>query len=277
VAPGNDEVRDEIRAGHAAAAARWPGIRLGPDEFAAFVGERVADGDPAPTADGLAQLYLVGGLVRGDAAAMRHFEAACFPAVDRALARMRLSAADRDDVKQLVRQKLFVPTSGAPRIEGFTGRGDLVGWLKAVAVRVGLNYLRDHKRETPSEELEPWEELDGVATDPELLHFREHYRERFAAAFARAVAALGDRERTLLRYHYVDGLALAQIAAIYQVHRSTAFRWLDDARATIVKLTRDALCAEIQVSTRGMASIVRLIESQLDVVVARSFGEAGPR
>ena len=193
------------------------------------------------------------------------------PSVESALLRMRLDPSDRDDVRQLVLEKLFVSHGRPPRIEMFTGRGELAGWSRAIAVRTALNYLRDHRRASHVGADELWEELPGITDDPELAHIRDHYRERFTDVFRAAVAALSDRERTLLRYHYVDDLALHQIAAIYRVHRSTAFRWLDDARAAIVRHIRDTLRVEIAISSSGIASIVRLIASHLEVVVAHTL------
>jgi RNA polymerase sigma-70 factor, ECF subfamily len=271
---GDDDIDALVERAHADVQRKWPDIELALADFAAFVRERLPAGvTPAASLAALHidQLFLACACVHGDPSALRHFHQAVLPSVDSALSRMRLDPFDRDDVRQLVLEKLFVPHDGPPRIETFTGRGELAGWSRAIAVRTALNYLRDHHRAHHVGDAELWEELPGVADDPELAHIRDHYRGRFTDVFRAAVAALSDRERTLLRYHYVDGLALHQIAAIYRVHRSTAFRWLDDARAAIVRHTRDALRVEIAISSSGIASIVRLIESQLEVVVAHTL------
>ena len=270
---GDDDLDARVVRAHADALLRWPGIELAVGDFAVFVADRLPAGVAPATALAalrLDQLFLACACARGDERALRHFHESVLPSLDGALARMRLDPFDRDEVRQLVLEKLFVPHEGSPRIETFTGRGELAGWARAIAVRTALNYLRDHRRAELVGD-DDLDELPDIADDPELAHIRDHYRDRFAHAFRAAVAALSDRERTLLRYHYVDGLALHQIAAIYRMHRSTAFRWLDDARAAIVRHTRDALRIEIAISSSGIASIVRLIESQLEVVVSRAL------
>jgi RNA polymerase sigma-70 factor (ECF subfamily) len=70
----------------------------------------------------------------------------------------------------------------------------------------------------------------------------------------------------------IDGLTIDDIGAIYRVHRATAARWLVGIRDKLVEQTRGRLAAKLGVDTEEAASIVRLVQSQLDVSVIRHLG-----
>src|SRR5678809_136146 len=105
--------------------------------------------------DGLrpADLYLACACARSVPGAIAAFDRDYMKEVDIALARMRIGPPKLSDVKQLVRQRLFVGggTSGTPtspgKIAEYGGRGDLRRWVRSVAVRTCLNDLRKGKRE----------------------------------------------------------------------------------------------------------------------------------
>src|SRR5262245_53680165 len=85
--------------------ARWPGVEVERARFAAFVEAR-AGSDPRAARCEL--LYLTCGCAAGDAAALAAFAQAYEPVIDAALARMANAVADADEVKQRVRERLFV-------------------------------------------------------------------------------------------------------------------------------------------------------------------------
>src|SRR5580693_8964295 len=163
--------------------------------------------------------------------------------VDIALARMRIGAPRASDIKQLVRQRLFVGggTSGAPtsagKISEYGGRGDLRRWVRSVAVRTCLNDLRKGKREILVDDDQLIAQHAIAADDPEVEYMKRTYASEFHAAFAEALRKLEARDQTLLRYHHVDGLNIDEIGAIYRVHRVTAFRWLEKAKEHLVRDT----------------------------------------
>ena len=75
------------------------------------------------------------------------------------------------------------------------------------------------------------------------------------------------RDRNLLRQHYLDGLTMETIAPLYQVHRITIVRWMEKARAALGKATRHQLSSRLQVERTELESILRLIDSELDMSV----------
>jgi RNA polymerase sigma-70 factor (ECF subfamily) len=199
--------------------------------------------------------------------------------VDIALARMRVGPPRSHDVKQLVRQRLFVgpPVAGGPghgpgKITEYAGRGDLRRWVRAVAVRTCLNDLRKGKHEVLAADDQLIAQQAMPGDDPELAYMKRTYSGAFKDAFGEALAGLGPREQTLLRYHHVDSLNIDEIGAIYRVHRVTAFRWLEKARAQLIEGTLTRLRGRLQLSAGELESVLRLIRSQVHLSLVRHLG-----
>ena len=82
----------------------------------------------------------------------------------------------------------------------------------------------------------------------------------------------------LLRYQLIDGLTIDEIGALSRVHRATAARWLATIRDGLVERTRELLGEALGVDSVEAASIVRMVQSQLDVSVIRHLQpRRGPR
>lgn len=266
----------------AAGRAQWPGLELEPTRFVAFVAERLPEGRSPEEALGTmraADLYLTCACTSGNAAALATFDGQYMGEADLALRRMRASPAQVDEIKQLVRHKLFVAKGRAPgKIAEYSGRGDLRRWVRAIAVRTFLNETRRGKRMVPMADDQLLHGMSASEDDPELAYMKERYRSEFRDAFVQAVKTLGPRQQTLLRYQHVDGLNIDEIGAIYRVHRVTAYRWLEKAREALVKQVHKQLEARLQVEKREFDSILRLIRSQLHLSLIRYLapGEAPP-
>jgi RNA polymerase sigma-70 factor (ECF subfamily) len=65
--------------------------------------------------------------------------------------------------------------------------------------------------------------------------------------------------------HLLDGASIDRIAAVHSVHRATAARWLERIRERLASGTRRLLQERLRVSRDELASLVRLIDSQLDL------------
>ncbi|HET9621673.1 MAG TPA: hypothetical protein VFP84_09920, partial [Kofleriaceae bacterium] len=199
----------------------------------------------------------------GDAAALAAFDAHCLAVVDRALARLGLDAAMIDEVKQRLRRALLVPERGPPRIVGFAGRGALRSWVRVLAVHEAWGMLRTaHGHADADDRLA---ELAAAGASPELEYFKRVYRRDFERAFRAAIQVLSARDRTLLRQHFLDGVGVNQLAALYRVHRATIGRWLETARETVLAATRDHLRATLEVPHAEIESILRLVLSQVEL------------
>lgn len=202
--------------------------------------------------------------VLGDASALREFEARLGPEIDVALHRLGLDHGEAGDVKSRVLEKLLAPPS--TKLEQYAGQGPLASWVKAVAAREALSLRRTTARrrdllDAAGDALTP--------VDPELAFLKRHYRDAFRAAFGATVDELTAEERLLLRYRFVDGLTLPQLAAACGVHRATAARRLAALRERLFAGTRAQLSARLDVPPDELASIFRLIQSNFDVSMAR--------
>jgi RNA polymerase sigma-70 factor (ECF subfamily) len=257
----------KLEATVAAARARWPGVAIEPAEFVRYLAQRLA-GDPPGAAETAlsfaADVYLACGCARGDAAALAAFEAAFLAHVPAGLPRTPDPQRFADEVKALVREKLFVAAAASPpKIAEYAGRCDLASWIKVVVVRTGLDLLRKRKpeREQPEDLLA---DLPSPGDDPELAHLKARYGAAFQTALRDAATALSPRDRNLLRQHHVDGLTVDQLARVHQIHRVTAVRWVVAARETLASETRRLLEGRLAVDESELASIMRLVRSEID-------------
>src|SRR5262249_10518973 len=145
------------------------------------------------------------------------------------LARGSLRALPVDDVRQRIRERLFVGTS---KIADFSGRGALANWVQVVALRVAVDAARE-QRSLPMAESVGVEDLRLAGTDPELTLIKERYREPFKQALRSALRGLTSEQRNLLRLHFVDGVTLDRLAALFEVHRATIARHIARARDAV--------------------------------------------
>jgi RNA polymerase sigma-70 factor (ECF subfamily) len=247
----------------------WPAVTVSDGDFVAYVGERLpAEESAAAALTKLCtrDLYLALACSRGDTRALATFEAHCVETIDAALARLGASNDIVTEVKQRLRRSLLVADGAAPAIAQFSGRGNLRAWVRVIAVREALALVRQSRKDTPIEDALLAQKLIP-ADDPELAYLKGMYRQEFKTAFAEAMAGLGDRERTLLRQHMLDGLNIDELGALYRVHRATAARWLESARRKLVERTLASLRSRLRVQPEELDSILRLIRSQLDVSV----------
>lgn len=260
--------------------AAWPELPVEAHHVVAFIGRQVTSALAEAALDGLrpADLYLACACAHQLPAALTAFDRDYMKEVDIALSRMRVTGARLADIKQLVRQRLFVGggTVGAPTSAGkigeYAGRGDLRRWVRSVAVRTCLNELRKGKREVLVDDDHLIVQHAVATDDPEIEYMKRTYAGEFKAAFSEALAGLGAREQTLLRYHHVDGLNIDEIGAIYRVHRVTAFRWLEKAKEQLVRGTLEILRGRLKLPSSELESVLRMIRSQIHLSIVRQLG-----
>jgi RNA polymerase sigma-70 factor, ECF subfamily len=252
-----------------AAAAAWPDVAVDRAELRRAIEAKLAGDDPPPLVPDLAiELHLAIACARGDAAAIGHFERRYLDVVAPALAHMKLPAATVDDVRAAVRDKLLLADGDrAPRILEYAGRGKLRGLVHVSAGRTAISILRQSDRELPVAGDDIAARLVSPEHDAELALIKEQYRAAFATAFAEAARALDRRDRNLLRLHFLGGVTLEQLAAMYAVHRATVVRWLAAARERVFDGTRQRMGATI--GHDELDEVITLIQSRLDVSVRR--------
>jgi RNA polymerase sigma-70 factor (ECF subfamily) len=249
----------------------WPEIEVSEAELEALVAEK-SEGASADKLDG-AELWLACACGRGDEAALAAFERRYFPEVHGALRSMGLGRDVADDIAQKVREKLLVAPPGERiRLLDYAGEGQLGGLLRVVAVRIALNTIRRDRRQIAAPD-DVTEALLADLENPELELIKRRHRAEFKRAFEEAIAELSAHERTLLRLHVLDQLSIDEIGTLYNVHRATAARRLVRVRETLEKQTRRRLKAHLGISSEEFDSIVRLIQSQLELSFSRILSD----
>jgi RNA polymerase sigma-70 factor, ECF subfamily len=237
---------------------------------AEFVAARAAAAqaatDPAARA---ADLYLAGACAVGDPAAIALLDAELPGIVRPALARLGVPRSDDEEIVQRVRIALFSPgPDGTRGITGYSGRGELRSYVRAMAVRQALRRIEREEQPSPDGD-EGLALLPDRADSPELRLLKERCRAELRGAFATALAAIAPRARTLLRQHYLDGLTVDVLGRLYRVHRATAARWIDAARADVLREVRRHLRVTLELGPDALESAVALVRSQLDLSLAR--------
>jgi RNA polymerase sigma-70 factor (ECF subfamily) len=209
---------------------------------------------------------------------MELFERHCLSIVDAVLSRMTGVNGDIvDEVKQQLRRRLLVAEGGPPGIVQFSGRGELRRWLKVLAVRQALQLRGRTNREEGATGDRRLEEAILPAGDPRLDYIKRLYQHEFTAAIAQALPMLSDREQTVLRQSFVDGLTIDELGRLHRVHRATAARWIAGAQSRLSAETRLILKRRLNVNGSELSSILRLIRSGLELSMTGIFPARRPR
>ncbi len=260
------------------ALAAWPALGISADEFVAYLAARLPKVDVAAALDKLcpADLYLACGCARGLPAALALFEAHVLADVPRQVHGIDASPAFAAELMQQLRVTLLVaPANGKPpRIAQYAGACPLSGWLRVVAVRAAL---LEKKRADPLSAPDGLEELvrpaaAAAAADHELVRLR--YQPEFQAALEAALAALGAKERNLLRLHYIERLSIDRLSPMFGVHRATCARWIRTVHDQLLASVHARLQEELGLSADELESLAGLMVSGLHISMARALVDA---
>jgi RNA polymerase sigma-70 factor (ECF subfamily) len=261
-----------------AARAAWPGVELPAEAFVEYLADRIdpeADAAAALARLCLPDLWLACACARGQPGSIAAFEQAFAAELRRAFTGGKARGLDADDLRQHLRERLFVERDGrCARIASYTGEGPLRAWVRVAATRLRIDSERrrwDLQTDLPSERGAG--ALAAAADDDvELAYLKANVREAFARAFEAATAELSPRERNLLRLHVVHDVSGTALATMYGVHRATAKRWLASAREALMQRTREHLQAALGVDTMELRSAMDLARSRLELSLARVLG-----
>lgn len=257
-------------AGLRAAAATWPTLPPPDLAFVRSVADRLPAGSAAAAiaAVKLDELLLAYHGARGHVVALQVIRTL----LDDLRAPLRRTGASPAQIDELLTDlpgDLLGPrTTGAARILGFSGRSTLAAWLRVVAVRMLVERRRRAGAVIDDDDVT----LAQTATadlDPELELLRRTYAREFREAFAAAIAELAPEDRALLRQHHIDGVGLDALALLHGVHRATAARRLAAARETIFLKVRRRLLHDLKVGNATVDSILRIVQSDLDLSIER--------
>ncbi|MBA2538383.1 MAG: sigma-70 family RNA polymerase sigma factor [Deltaproteobacteria bacterium] len=207
---------------------------------------------------------------RGSQGAIAELERAHRNTIEAACRRFAGPGQTADDLKQILRAKLFVAEKDkTPKISDYAGQGFLDNWLRVTAVRVFLDLTKrkDRTRESSAED-------DDILALPnpndlQLDVVKAEYRTAVTAAMHEGAQALEPGDRHLLRQHFVAGLSIDQLGAVLGIHRATAARRISRAREQLVAETRKQLAAKLKLADSEVDEVMGLVMSRLDVSIAK--------
>jgi RNA polymerase sigma-70 factor (ECF subfamily) len=279
------EARDEMASGPdlearlagllADGRAAWPEVAVPDDAFMRHLGERlpVAGARAALAATHAGDLYLACACLRGDPAALVAFEERFMRRVSKYLTRADVLPGLTDDVKQLLRGRLFTGVEGLrPSIGSYTGRGPLAAWLRTVAVRAALELRRSQPGALAGDEQVA--ALAAAGPDPELSFLKTHAAAELKAAFEQTLARLSVREANIVRLYFLDGVTMTELASVYRVSVRTIERWIARLRVRLLKDTRRRLAERLRLPASELDELIEVVRSQLHVSMRRFLNKS---
>jgi RNA polymerase sigma-70 factor (ECF subfamily) len=271
--PGNEELHEwSLRAIELGQAA-FPGVEVSQGELLSAVRARLLAGEAdqaAPALDTLdaAELYVACACVRGDRVALAALRRRYFEPLARALARMGLGAAQRDDVWQELCEQLAVQRERGPaKIMRYAGGGKMAALVRVAATRLGLRWLRQERRKTSADQV--LADVSSGHSGPELHLMKEELRTHLKQEVEAAIASLDDRDRMLLRLNLLEHVSIDRIAQLSGTHRATAARWVARAKQRIAERVRARLAERWPLDESGIPVVRTLIDSHLDLSLGR--------
>lgn len=168
------------------------------------------------------------------------------------------SIAREESVARELADSLYAELFGLPRESGqrvsklqyYSGRGSLEGWLRTVVAQEYVNRYRRAKREVSLEEkIEAGAQFaapdsDAATRAGSMTDCSQAADDpRLDLAISKGMAALDSEGRFILSAYYLDGRTLAEIAVILHVHESTISRKLERITGALRKAIRKDLLA----------------------------------
>lgn len=241
---------------------QWPDVELDATVWTAAIAKRVSpEGDLLPAIRALetSDLLLVLACAHRDDAAARELSS-IIDQLGPGLRRAGATASLVDDLLGELKLRLFRPASdGRLTLLQYGARAKLARWLRVAVMR---DYNATH-RQLDTQDDSRLAELLVTATGPDLRAFHHSFKGAVSGAFRDAVRSLSDKDRAVLRHHLVEELSVDRIGALYDVHRSTAARWLVSIRTQLHHSTRESLCTRLQLSDSEFESAMQVVLSGL--------------
>jgi RNA polymerase sigma-70 factor, ECF subfamily len=261
---------DLIQETHRRGRQSWPEIELPPHRFEAHV-HRLALPEIALQRHS-EDLFLAFAVLEGDRGALATFEAVYLRPAVAGAARIEADPAFLDQVTEQLGRRLITPP--APGLRGYTGAAKLAQWLRVAALRTAIELRRSGRPLRPAAEVPVSQLLAGCSIGPDALeglHLAD-FRKALEDSFRR----LTTRQRTLLRLHFLDGLALDALATAYGVHRATVARWLVAMRRTLFARAKELLGAAQPLESGARRTLHRLLEEELQVTLSNFLMDDTP-
>ena len=223
----------------------------------------------------LEELAIARGCALGRESAWRRFLAQYQEQLTRAAVEMTGSAALGEELASALYSELFGLTEREGRrwspLLRYSGRGSLMGWLRAVLAQRRVNQYRKLGRETALGEIEP---AAAVSEQLELERL-----EDLRVAIKMTLSEASAEERFLLSAYYLDQHTLHEMSRVLRVHEATVSRKLKRATERLRKRLLRTLRAR-GLSRRGAEEALgtdpRDVDLNLGKLLQKSEGDSIP-
>jgi RNA polymerase sigma-70 factor (ECF subfamily) len=251
-----------------ASSAEYPSLGIAPERFVRRLAEVLSATESLDSLDRLhaPDLYLCCACIERHPEALAIFDRKLLSRLEVFLSRMKQTSAFVDEVRQILREKLFIaPLGKRPKLADYSGQGALANWIRVIATRTAIDLVRKHdeRRQSDTDMLE--RDPRPVTSDIELGYVKERYRTALNQALQESVVVLSGEQRNLLRMHFLESVTLDQLAALFRVHRVTISRRLLQAREAILGEVRRLVCVQLGADSAEFESIIGLVRSRLDL------------
>jgi len=223
----------------------------------------------------LEELAIARGCALGRESAWRRFLAQYQEQLTRAAVEMTGSAALGEELASALYSELFGLTEREGRrwspLLRYSGRGSLMGWLRAILAQRRVNQCRKFGRETTLGEIEP---AAAVSEQLELERL-----EDLRVAMKMTLSEASAEERFLLSAYYLDQHTLHEMSRVLRVHEATVSRKLKRATERLRKQLLRTLRAR-GLSRRGAEEALgtdpRDVDLNLRKLLQKSEGDTIP-
>lgn len=256
---------------------------LSPEQFCDLLGEMGQDApgelvnDPAQkqllSALHVEDLVLARACARGHEAAWERFIALYRDKLYAAsLAIARQESAARELVDSVYADLFGTRTASdgkrRSKLESYSGRGSLEGWLRSVLGQAFVDRTRrEQKLVAFNETVEPY-------AGPQAIRESTGYESRVIAYTDAELSALDPEDKFLLAAYYLDGRTLAEIGRMIGLHESSVTRRLGKITSRVRKRIIARLCAA-GIPKRAAEEMLEMDVRDLAIDVRKSLAQEG--
>jgi RNA polymerase sigma factor (sigma-70 family) len=201
-------------------------------------------------------LFLATACVRGDRIAWEHFADQYLPLLKRFAVQVCRNCDDGEDLAHEIVAILIgesraagqneasgnnpgiARAAGKGKLQSYTGRGSLAGWLRSAVAHAAIDRFRRARRQIPLDQAEgasPPGGQNAISAGIEEQRLDARWGTVLAGCVRRKIASLSARDRLILGLYHLHGVPLKAIGRRFGVHEATASRWLERVRQEIRK------------------------------------------
>lgn len=174
-------------------------------------------------------------------------------------------AIEAPELAQRTRTRLLVAAKGKEaKLGTYDGRGRLKSWLWT-AIKLELLQATRGMSQAPAEDVDELTHLAAADPSPEARAKSNKDTKLVSNALRDALEVIDPKERTLLRMRFVDGVSTEELGRMFQVHRTTAQRWIEAAQAKIMAAMRARLEADAKMARGEVDSLVREVAQSISL------------